>query len=53
MCQKCNLDIKVVNSTNEQCVIPVDDDCFVIFRFELDEFTKNETFYIQGEKRKL
>lgn len=51
VCAKCNLNIITVNKTTEQCVVPIDENCFIIFRFEIDEFTKNETLYVQREKR--
>ena len=34
----------------EQCVVPVDNKFFIIFRYEIDPHTRNE---IQREKRKI
>ena len=52
MCDKCpKLNIVLVNQTQEQCVVPVENNCFIIFQYEIDESTKNETIYVQLEKR--
>ena len=53
MCDNCTLNIVLVNQTVEQCVVPVENNCFIIFRYEVNDFTKNETFYVQHEKRKF
>ena len=52
-CDNCTLNIVRVNQTVEQCVVPVENNCFIIFRYEVDEFTKKETFYVQHKKRKF
>ena len=53
VCDNCaNLNIKLVNQTIEQCVVPVDENCFIIFSYETDDFFNNITFRVLNEKRK-
>lgn len=54
ICDKCpKLNIQLVDQTTEQCVVPVDDNSFLIFRYEIDQFAKNEIIYVQRKKRKI
>jgi len=50
ICDKCDLNIVIVNKTLEQCVVK-DDDCFIIYSFKQDELSGNETVYVQRERR--
>ena len=53
-CGKCpKLNIELVHQTVEQCVEPVDNNSFIIFRYEIDPYTRNEIIYVQREKRKI
>ena len=52
-CDSCtNLNIIRVNKTIERCVLPVDENCFIVFSHETDDFSKNVTFHVVNELRK-
>ncbi|XP_065665072.1 integrin beta-1-A isoform X2 [Hydra vulgaris] len=53
VCSKCNLNIRIVNKTEEKCSYLDDDNCYVIFSFEDNEFagTLNETILVQKERK--
>lgn len=52
VCDNCSkLDIKIVDETIERCVVPIDDECFIIFSYETNEVLKNFTFYVLEKTR--
>ena len=54
ICAKCpKLNIELVHQTVEECVEPVDNNSFIIFRYETDPYTRNEIIYVQREKPKI
>lgn len=40
-------------SNGRKCVEPVDNNSFIIFRYETDPYTRNEIIYVQREKPKI
>ena len=47
------MNIELVDQAVEQCVVPVDNKFFIIFRYEIGPHTRNEIIYDQREKRKI